>query len=107
MPVLTVALKAPGETILPAVAVASCLLEANPKAGLSILYEEVDKIGGKGGKAELKLDDGTLLYDEEIIPYLRDKYEVLQAGNKEQVDFPSTSTSCSTTEISNPSNRYT
>lgn len=87
MSVLTVALKAPGETILPAVAVASCLIDANPKAGLTIVYEESEKVGSKGGKVELKTDDGSLLYDAEIIPYLRDKYEVLQAGNKEQVTF--------------------
>ncbi|EGE02513.1 glutamyl-tRNA synthetase [Trichophyton equinum CBS 127.97] len=86
MSVLTVALKAPGETILPAVAVASCLIDASPKAGLTIVYEESDKVGSKGGKVELKTDDGALLYDAEIIPHLRDKYEVLQAGNKEQVD---------------------
>ncbi|KAF3491577.1 glutamyl-tRNA synthetase [Arthroderma uncinatum] len=82
MSVLTVALKAPGETILPAVAIANCLQEA--KIELPVVYEEAETVGK--GKAELKLGDGTLIYDDDIIPYLREHNEVLQAGNKEQVD---------------------
>lgn len=82
---LTVASKAGQEIILPVVAVASCVQQISKDSGLSITYEDVESVGDKGGKLELKLNDGTLIYDDDIVPYLRDQYEFLQSGDKEQV----------------------
>lgn len=85
MSVLTVASKSNPEIILPVVAVATYIQETNPGSGLSVTFEDEDTIGSKGGKLELKLKDGSLIGDDEIVPYLRSTYEVLQSGNKDQV----------------------
>ena len=85
MSLLTVASKSNPEIILPVVAVATCIQETNPGAGLSVTFEDVDSIGSKGGKLELKLKDGSLVCDDDIVPFLRSNYEVLQSGSKDHV----------------------
>lgn len=87
MSVLTVASKSNPELILPVVAVATCVQEINPGSGLSVTFEDVDSIGSNGGKLELKVKDGSLVCDDEIVPYLRSNYEVLQSGDKDQVCY--------------------
>ncbi|EEP82642.1 glutamyl-tRNA synthetase [Uncinocarpus reesii 1704] len=85
MVLFTVASKANAAYILPVVTAAAYVQVSTPDAGLSITFEDEESVGAKKGKLELKLPDGKLVYDDDIIPYLRENYPALQIGNKEQV----------------------
>ncbi|KMU85210.1 glutamyl-tRNA synthetase [Coccidioides immitis H538.4] len=86
MALLTVASKANAAYILPVVTAATYVQVSSPDAGIKISFEDEDSVGVQKGKMELKLTDGKLIYDDDVLPYLRANYQVLQMGNKEQID---------------------
>ncbi|WEW55211.1 glutamate--tRNA ligase [Emydomyces testavorans] len=86
MALLTVASKANAAYVLPVATAATYVQVSTSDSGLAITFEDEEFVGAKMGKVELKLTDGQLIYDDDILPYLRDKYQILQLGNKEQVD---------------------
>lgn len=86
MALLTVASKGNGPLVLAVATTATYVQEKSPDSGLTVTYEDVEGIGEQKGSVELKVGDGKALYDDDILPYLRDSYDVLQVGNKDQVD---------------------
>lgn len=85
MALLTVASKANAAYILPVVTAANYIQVSTPDSGLSITFEDEESVGVQKGKLELKSADGKLIYDNDVLPYLRENYQILQMGNKEQV----------------------
>lgn len=85
MALLTVASKTNAAYLLPVVTAANYVQVSTPDAGLNIAFEDEESVGAQKGKLELKLADGKLVYDDDVLPYLRDNYQALQLGNKDQV----------------------
>lgn len=56
-------------------------------ASLETVLEDIEKLDANGKEASvvLKTEDGKVLADDEVIYYLRDTYEPLQVGAKENV----------------------
>lgn len=85
MVLLTVAAKANGALVLPALLAVAYVKQTLPGIDITVAYEDVESVGSQGAKLELKTDDGKLIHDDDILPYLENTYEALQNGSKEQV----------------------
>ncbi|KAK2781183.1 hypothetical protein FQN52_001764 [Onygenales sp. PD_12] len=86
MVVLTVAAKANGAILLPALLAVTFVKQSFPGVGITIVYEDVESVGPQGAKLELKADDGKVVHDDDVLRYLENTYEALQNGDKEQVE---------------------
>ncbi|KAI1912306.1 glutamate--tRNA ligase [Ophidiomyces ophidiicola] len=86
MALLTVASKPNAAYLLPIVTAATYVQVSDPDSGLDISFEDEESVGAGKTKLELKLADGKLICDDDILPFLQQKYQVLQLGNKEEVD---------------------
>lgn len=84
MDVLTVAAKANAASLLPAIAAVTCIQQTSPKSKLTVSYKDAETVGSQGAKLQLETA-GKSITDEEILPYLREHYEVLQSGKTEEV----------------------
>ncbi|PGH18885.1 glutamate-tRNA ligase [Polytolypa hystricis UAMH7299] len=85
MALLKAAAKANATFLLPELLAATHIQQTHP-ADISIAYEDAETVGAQGGKLELTTKDGKQIYDDDILRYLQDTYEPLQAGNRAQVD---------------------
>lgn len=74
-----------GAFVLPGLLAATYVQQKTADAGITIAYEDEESLGPQGQKLELKTKDGKLLYDDDVLRYFQDNYQVAQAGNKEQV----------------------
>ncbi|OJD21788.1 glutamate-tRNA ligase [Blastomyces percursus] len=83
---LTVAAKANNAFLLPTLLAVNHVKQTLPGTDITVGFEDVEAIGSKGAKLELKTDDGKTIYDDDILTHLENIYEPLQARNKEQVD---------------------
>ncbi|KAL1955191.1 hypothetical protein VTO42DRAFT_8956 [Malbranchea cinnamomea] len=84
--VLTVAAKANAVALLPTIVAATCVQQTSQQPKITITYEDTESVGSQGALLEFKANDGKVLCDDEILPYLRETYPTLQSGNKERVD---------------------
>lgn len=80
MATLNVASKANQATTLPALLVASCANESDPKASIIVKFDEVDTLkSGDGATVELILDDDSPTYgSEKVIENILAAYPFLQ-----------------------------
>ena len=85
MTTITFAAKANAAFLLPALLAATYIQRTSPNANVTIVFEDVQSLGPQEGKVELKSSDGSLVYDDAVLPHLQEKFEVLQVGNKDQV----------------------
>ena len=83
MDVLTVAAKGNASSLLPVIAAVTCIQQSS-KSKVSISYEDKETVGSQGAKVQLE-SAGKTINDDDILPYLRENYEVLQSGKSEQV----------------------
>jgi hypothetical protein len=81
MAVLTVASRANGALILPAMLAAAHVTQSNPHDGIVIDCKDVESLGKGNEKVMLTTNDGDVIVDGSVIPYLLDQ-SVLPRGAK-------------------------
>lgn len=70
MALLTVAFKADGVLILPAMLAAAHVSQSNPHHGIVIEYKDVVSLGKGNEKVILTTDNGHVIVDGFVMPYL-------------------------------------
>lgn len=90
MATLTVASKANHALLLPAILAATfatfaSLDNATSPATTTVVYKDVEVVGSTKEYLKLELQDGPVVYDHAVLDCLREKFDVLQTGNKDLV----------------------
>lgn len=73
MAILTIASKTDDTLILPAMLAAAYTTQNNAHGGINIEYKDVVSLGEKNEKVLLTMDNGDVVVDGSVLPYLVDQ----------------------------------
>ncbi|KKZ64804.1 glutamyl-tRNA synthetase [[Emmonsia] crescens] len=86
MATLTVASKANHALLLPAILAATfARLDDATSPATTVVYEDVEVVGSTKEYLKLEFQDGPVVYNHAVLGCLREKFDVLQTGNKDLV----------------------
>ncbi|KAK2765452.1 hypothetical protein FQN54_008305 [Arachnomyces sp. PD_36] len=82
---LTVASKADHSLSLPVALATAYVAETDTGGKITTLFEDAASVGPRKEYLKLAMPDGSVVYDQAVLHYLRQEFPVLQVGNKDQV----------------------
>ncbi|PGH10166.1 glutamate-tRNA ligase [Helicocarpus griseus UAMH5409] len=85
MAVLSAASKANHALLLPAALAAAYVGQSDCGHTISTVFEDAGFVGPDNEYLKFTTPDGSVLYDQSVIDHLRNTFDVLQVGNKDQV----------------------
>lgn len=85
MAVLTVASKASDALILPTMLAAAHVTQSNPNHEIVIEYKDLVSLGKGDEKVILNVNNGDVIVDGSVMPYLLDQSVLLRGAKKSEV----------------------